>query len=107
MSKDPAANSAPVRGRPFPPGVSGNPSGRPKVIAELQQAAEEGSPAAVRRLVELIDSDDERIALAAVNSILDRVMGKPRQAVEVSAAVGTNQVIAALLLRRQTEEQGP
>jgi hypothetical protein len=77
------------------------------VIAELQRAADEGSPAAVRRLVELIGSGDERIALAAANSILDRVMGKPRQAVELSASVGTNQVIAALLLRRQTEEQGP
>jgi len=40
------------------------------------------APQAVRRLIELMDSEDERVAAVACNSILDRVFGKAKAAEE-------------------------
>jgi hypothetical protein len=40
--------------------------------------AQQAAPYAVKRLIELIGSDDERVAAVACNSILDRAFGKPR-----------------------------
>jgi hypothetical protein len=66
-----------VPGRPFVKGQSGNPGGRPKKDPELIAILKLNTENAVKRLVSLIDSDDERVALSAVNSLLDRVWGKP------------------------------
>lgn len=63
----------------FQPGVSGNPSGRPKEATEVKALARSHSKAAVKKLVALMDSDDEKTALAAANSVLDRGIGKPAQ----------------------------
>src|SRR3977135_3601664 len=41
--------------------------------------ARQAAPGAVRRLVALMDSNDERVAVVACNSILDRALGKPRE----------------------------
>lgn len=65
-------------------GVSGNPSGRPKDTPEVREAkdlARAKCPDAVRRLVELMGSKDEKVSLAACQSILDRGMGRPVQAI--------------------------
>jgi hypothetical protein len=43
----------------------------------LRQAA----PDAVRRLIDLVQSADERVAAVACNAILDRAFGKPRESV--------------------------
>jgi hypothetical protein len=40
--------------------------------------AQQAEPYAVRRLIELMDSEDERVAAVACNSILDRAFGKSR-----------------------------
>ena len=61
----------------FKPGQSGNPRGRPKVAAEARELARQHGPRALERLVELIESDDERVALMAAKEILDRAYGKP------------------------------
>ena len=66
------------------PGVTGNGGGRPKTDPEVRQALEAGSLAAAERLVALTGSDDERVALAASIAVLDRVLGKPAQAVTVT-----------------------
>jgi hypothetical protein len=66
----------------FLPGFTANPSGRPKVVEEVQQLARQQAPAAFQRICELAGSKDERIALAASQAILDRAYGRPVQAVQ-------------------------
>jgi hypothetical protein len=63
----------------FKPGQSGNPKGRPKKVRELAAIADENSEKAMRKLAKLIDSDDDRVALAAAQALLDRSLGKPTQ----------------------------
>ncbi len=66
----------------FLPGQSGNPSGRPKEAAEVKALARSHSQEAVNKLVALMRSSaDERTIIAACNSILDRGLGKPAQAI--------------------------
>lgn len=64
---------------PFPKGTSGNPGGRPKALAEVVALARKNSVAAMQRMVDLMDAEDERIALAAATQVLDRAYGKPKQ----------------------------
>lgn len=69
---------------PWKPGQSGNPNGRPKKVQTLAALAEDQSEKAMRKLAQLIDSDDDRVALVAAQAVLDRVMGKPKQSVETT-----------------------
>ncbi len=66
----------------MPGGGSPNPAGRPSLPAQLRQDLAAAAPGAVARLVELMHSPDERIALLAAREILDRALGRPAQAVE-------------------------
>ena len=43
----------PARGRPFQPGQSGNPRGRPRVIAELRELAQAPAPEAIGEVARL------------------------------------------------------
>lgn len=70
-------------GHRFQPGKSGNPSGRPKRSAIIKEMALDASSDAFKRIVELSQSDDERVAFVACQEILNRAYGKPTQAVEV------------------------
>lgn len=72
-----------VVGIPFQKGTSGNPTGRPKVAAEVRELAREHGPAAIVRLVELMSSKDEMVAIAACRAILDRGYGKPEQSLNL------------------------
>ena len=67
--------------KPFKKGQSGNPGGRRKSHREITALALENSERAIRRLVELMASKDERVALSACIAVLDRGIGKPVQAV--------------------------
>lgn len=71
--------------RPFKKGQSGNPAGRPKKVNDGLKAAENAFEKAMAKLAKLVDSEDDRVALQAAVAIADRVVGKPRQAVEVDA----------------------
>lgn len=48
-------------------------------IQYVVQLARTKGPEAIRKLVKLLDSYDEKIQLAAANAILDRGFGKPVQ----------------------------
>ena len=87
MAKLRSAGGAPKR-RTLPPalavhcwrpGQSGNPMGHSGAYGEAISLARQAAPDAVRRLIELMDSEDERVATVACNSILDRAIGKPRE----------------------------
>lgn len=75
-------------GAGFLPGKSGNPNGRPKIVAEArlkaQAIAAAASPWAVNQLLEIAGniSVDARARVNALNSILDRGCGKVAMAVE-------------------------
>ena len=58
-------------------GQSGNPSGHSGEYGQAMRLARQAAPHAILRLIELIDSEDERVAAVACNSILDRAFGKP------------------------------
>jgi hypothetical protein len=66
-----------MRGRMWKPGQSGNPTGHCGEYGAAMKLAQEAAPDAVRRLIELMNSEDERVAAVACNAILDRAFGKP------------------------------
>jgi hypothetical protein len=79
------ANTALPKRRPngtIMPGHSLNPSGRPRVVQEIQELARSAAPAAFAKIVGLLDSADERTALAASQEVLNRAYGKPMQQVQ-------------------------
>ncbi len=82
---------------PFKKGQSGNPGGRPKEIGEVRELAKKHGPAAIKRLVKLIASDNERTAVAACQVLLDRGYGKPHASVEHSGHIDHVTYDAAIL----------
>ncbi len=80
------------RGKPFAPGVSGNPKGRPKQTAEQKDALDmiRGiSPKAARLLDSVIDDKSAPLSMRirAAEIVLDRTYGKPIQPVDVEPPV--------------------
>jgi hypothetical protein len=65
----------------FLPGVSGNPTGRPKGAGAIRDLARQYLPAALAKIGALIENPDPRVALAASQEIVNRVFGKPVQSV--------------------------
>lgn len=73
-----------MKGKPFPPGVSGNPGGRPKkdpVLAEMLLAA---GPRAVQLLIETVSNESAKLELRVqcANTIIERIMGKTSQPIQ-------------------------
>jgi hypothetical protein len=66
-----------MRSRMWQPGVSGNPTGRGGLYLECRRLAAEASPDAMRRLIELMDAEDERVSYMATTAVLDRSGVKP------------------------------
>jgi uncharacterized protein DUF5681 len=67
-------------GRPFKKGQSGNPGGRPKVIAEIRQLARERGPEAIAALVKVMTKGKSEAArVSAATALLDRGWGRPKQ----------------------------
>src|SRR6202022_3717629 len=58
---------------PYKKGQTGNPDGKTKQFAQCERLCREASPDAARRLIELIQSEDERVALMAANKIFERL----------------------------------
>jgi hypothetical protein len=63
--------------RPVQPGEVRNPSGKGGLWREAQRITREKSPEAARRLGELMNSSDERVALMAADKVLQWAWGKP------------------------------
>lgn len=66
--------------RPWKPGQAGNPAGRRgDEYDETVRLARTASPDAMRKLIAKMDSDDERVATIAIQGVLDRAFGKPKE----------------------------
>jgi hypothetical protein len=63
--------------KPVQPGEVRNPSGKGGLWREAQRITREKSPDAARRLVELMYSDDDRVALMAAEKVMVWSWGKP------------------------------
>ena len=66
-----------MRSRMWQPGVSGNPTGRGGLYLECRRLAAEASPQAMRRLIEFMHAEDERVSYMATVAVLDRSGVKP------------------------------
>jgi hypothetical protein len=87
----------------FRPGQSGNPNGRPRVLADVQNAAREHSTEAIGTLARIMRNPKAPAAaqIAAACALLDRGYGKPSQAIE---ATNTN-VVYTVSDKPMTEEE--
>ena len=68
-------------GKPFQKGQSGNPGGRPKVVAEVKELARAHTGQAIETLVSIMTNQKAAPAarVSAANALLDRGYGKPPQ----------------------------
>lgn len=85
---EPGCERKPARddnGRVLPGGGSLNPGGRPKLIRDVQAELEKGSAEAAQKLVALVAHEDPKVAHAACIAVLDRVIGRPKERVEVKS----------------------
>lgn len=78
--------------KPFQRGVSGNPGGKPKG-EDVRALARKNTKRAFERILSLIDSDDERVAMMAAKEVLDRAYGKPKVAEDDDGAGAKNVTI--------------
>lgn len=88
----PAENSklAP-RGKPFQPGKTGNPGGRPKKTEEertLEAMCKEKTPEALATILTIMTGGtNERAQLSAAQYVIDRGWGKAKESIELSGGV--------------------
>ena len=73
----------------FRPGQSGNPNGRPRVLADVQNAAREHSSEAIETLAGIMRDPKAPAAgrTSAACALLDRGYGKPSQAINANTNV--------------------
>lgn len=98
------ASVARDQGGRFIAGVSGNAGGRPKVVGLVREAAQRLCPQAIEELARLmLQSDDDRVRVAAARELLDRGIGRAEKASQEAAG---NSLAAALeAIRRNAEAQ--
>ena len=77
-------------------GQSGNPGGRPRVLAEIQELASQHAPEVIAELARLaVKGKSETARIAAGRELLDRGFGRARQGVEVS--LPENNIVRTML----------
>src|SRR6476660_3655083 len=81
-------------GKLFKKGQSGNPGGRPKVVAEVKELAKEHTVEAIQTLVSIMTNPKFAPAarVTAANALLDRGYGRPAQHI-------TGDVVASYVAR--------
>ncbi|MDE2100282.1 MAG: hypothetical protein KGL39_23730 [Patescibacteria group bacterium] len=85
-----AENRKKPRGRPFPPGNSANPGGRPKLpedVKHVRELARQYTEQAIEGLLDALQNGSGPAKVAAANALLDRGWGKPQQDVDVKMNV--------------------
>jgi len=71
-------------------GVSGNPGGRPKVVADVQALARIHTKDAIKTLVAMmLEAENEGTRVAAARELLDRGYGKSSQSIQHTGDVGS------------------
>jgi hypothetical protein len=99
--------------KPFQKGQSGNPGGRPAIIAEIRDLAREKAPEALKTLAAIMQDKGAAPSarVAAANAILDRGYGKPLQSVETAPkrtlAEFTDDELTAMIQSHLEAEDGP
>ena len=81
-----SAMTSSVRGRPWAKGVSGNPGGRPKIVADVRALARQLTANALNALAEIMEDEEAPAAarIAAAKELLDRGWGKAPAALLVA-----------------------
>lgn len=84
----------------FKPGVSGNPGGKPKGLAEMQELCRSHTVESIDAILKVMRSDTAQPAaiVAGANSILDRGWGKATQPIESG---GLDRLVEVLEARRK------
>ena len=67
------------RGKPFPPGNSANPGGRPKKLQSFQQMCREEQPANFERLRQIAADPRHKQQVEAIKLMLAYDLGRPIQ----------------------------
>ncbi len=89
------------RGRPFKPGKSGNPGGRPRIVGELRELARAHAPKAIEELARLaLKAKSETARVAAIRELLDRGYGKSTQFLAAE-----NQAVPSDMTREELREE--
>jgi hypothetical protein len=76
------AQSSGVIGKPFTKDdPRRNAGGRPRMSDEMREMLKAATPKAIKTLIDCLDEPDGRVRIQAANSLLDRLYGKPSQAI--------------------------
>lgn len=81
---------------------AGRPKGsRNRSTVEIKKLASQYGPAALEKIVQLMDSEDEKVSLAAAKELLDRAYGRPKQDMSLTHDVGDNLADRILAARKR------
>jgi hypothetical protein len=65
-------------------GQSGNPTGRPKLPAEMKEMFQAKAPEAFEVLCKHLHANDPKVSVTAAKEILDRAYGRPVQSIDAN-----------------------